>query len=201
MKNYLIKSFIILTTFIIFFSGCSKNIESGNVAKNEYNWEAYQFTSGEFSFELPENWREFTEIGTSQNMFFADKDVDLNGNSSNVNVNVGIPEVESNIDYSNKKIQEEVLEVLEEAAYIAIPDLTNYQSKVVENPTIFILDYDRMAEDGTVVHQTCYYLTDEKYKSAIIYATDFKDGMSPDVNEAAMRIIQTWEFDSKAMVN
>ena len=202
MKNYLIKPFIVLITFIIFLCGCSNN-ESKEVFKNQYDWEAYQFTSGPFSFELPENWKEFTEMATRQTMFFTDKDVDLNEKPSNVVVE--IPEssfgVENNIDYSNKKIQKDFLEFLEEMTYTNIPDLTNYQSKMVENPRVFIVEYDRMVDENTTVHQTCYYLTDKDYYSAIIYATDFKDEMSPDINEVAMRIIQTWNFDAEAMVN
>ncbi len=107
------------------------------------------------------------------------------------NINKKQPE----IDYTDPEIQQEFIDFLKDNAEQRMGELQNPEVRIWQQPMTFILGYDRQAENGTLVRQTCYYPIASEYHSMVVYATDFKDEITPPLEEVVLHILSTWHSD------
>lgn len=148
--------------------------------------------------ELPENWEEDKEMGGHTTIFFTDKSRAIDTQPSNVVIEISpnnINKKQPQIDYTDPKIQQEFIDFLKDNAEQRMGELQNPEVRIWQQPMTFILGYDRQAENGTLVRQTCYYPMQPEYHSMVVYATDFKDEITPPLEEVVLHILSTWHSD------
>ncbi len=176
----------------------SEDLPTPETPTDAPTWASYLFTTGPFSMELPENWEEDKEMGGHTTIFFTDKSRAIDTQPSNVVIEISpnnINKKQPQIDYTDPKIQQEFIDFLKDNAEQRMGELQNPEVRIWQQPMTFILGYDRQAENGTLVRQTCYYPMQPEYHSMVVYATDFKDEITPPLEEVVLHILSTWHSD------
>ncbi len=156
------------------------------------------FTQDSLQYEIPADWTEVSEMSDPSKgiYFFTRSDIDVNTQPSNVVVEVvkqSTSDVDG-IDYSDVEMQQSFREYFEQ---MVLPTKTghsnfNFSVEQINGTYVYIPEMDRDTGDGKTVHQTYYYPMGLGY-SVIVYATDFQDGISPDVKSVAKQIISTFQ--------
>ena len=165
--------------------------------EEEIDFETNTFTDENLSYEIPVSWQEYPEMSQTSVRFFTFTDADLDLMPSNVTVEViGVTAQEDGFsNFGETTTYESFFGYISIMVLSSKSDLFNIQFSVWEASSryVYIVEYDRDI-DGSIIHQTCYYPMGFN-GPVTVYATDFGDDISPDVNEVARHIALTFSID------
>lgn len=160
-------------------------------------WETQVYEDDQLRYEIPASWVKNEEYSYPDMMFtfFCSQDT-TSDTPSNVNIQVlSLDNQSKDMDYADPEIQEQYHEFLLSADDIPQEAAKNgvYTTEQIGDTWVYMLSFPRTAEDGTIAQQTAYFPMGLDYAIAI-WATDFQDGCTPNVDEVAKHICATLEL-------
>ena len=163
------------------------------VLDTDVDWESTAHEDEYLSYEVPAGWEEKPDSSNAAQRFtfFWPRQTSTEF-PSNVNIQItSLEPAEQFIDYGDPEIQEEFHQFLLTNGGLPA-EAKDGVFTVYQGPDCYFyaLTFDRKAEDGTPVTQTCYAVVGLDY-SAVIWATDFGDGVSPTADETALHMCAT----------
>lgn len=164
---------------------------------NTSEWETQVYEDDYLRYEIPANWvmDEAYSYPDMMFTFFHQKDTTTE-TPSNVNIQILSTDNQSkDMDYADPEIQKQYHEFLlsteelpQEAAESGV-----YTTEQIGDTWVYMLSFPRTAEDGTTAQQTAYFPMGLDY-SIVLWATDFQDDTTPNVDEVAKHICATLEL-------
>ena len=158
------------------------------------SWATTVYEDEYISYEIPESWVMSPENSNEKTRltFFIPKETTTD-RPSNVNIAITLNNSTKDLDYGDPSIQADFHDFLNSLVGEDLPEeaadgvFTVYQSDV---GYVYALAFDRPVDETITAHQTFYGIMGLDY-GITIWATDWKDGCSPSVDEIAQHICST----------
>lgn len=201
-----IRTFVSGSLFLLLLAGCAGDPQStsaptGSAPSSEViaadqsqpTWETQEYEDTYLSYEIPAGWKKHENSSDDMRLTLFTQQEPTTDMPSNVCVQIlSLQSQSKDFDYADPEIQELYHQFLisSDSGLTAEAQDGEYATEQIGDTWVYSISFAREAEDGTMVQQTGYFPMGLDYTLAI-WATDYKDGCTPPVEEIAKHICET----------
>lgn len=186
---------------LVLLAGCAgtsapTGSQSSSQDQPQVEWETQSYEDAYLSYEIPASWQKHENSDDEMRLTLFTQQDAPSQTPSNVCVQIlSLQNRSKDFDYSDPEIQKAYYEFLisPDSGLTEEAQSGEYWTQQIGGTWVYSIRLVREASDGTMVRQTGYFPMGLDY-SLVVWATDYKDGCTPPVDEIAKHICQTLQI-------